>query len=303
LAQRESPASIIASMTGYARVSARQGSRSLTIEITAVNNRFLKLHYRLPDHLQPLRSRFEAAIKEQVARGALTVAVQHDAPETAFGVTFRHDLARHYVETLRAFSREVGLAPPPDLGFLPGLPGVFQDREVAPLPDKDEVAFVMTTLDRALATLVADRRREGRRLVQDVKKRLRGIRSELKAIGKLAPAVVQIFSRRLQERMNEMLAGSGYTARPEDILREVAIQAERVDVTEEIIRLESHLDHLASILREGGECGKRLEFLLQEIHREVNTIGSKAGTTDISPRVVAAKAEVEKIREQIQNLE
>jgi len=290
-------------MTGYARVSARNGRRRVVVEITTVNNRFLKLQFKLPEHLQALRQKLEESIKRRVMRGSLTLTILHDRPDELTSVAFNRELARRYVREFKTFARELGLEPPRSLDFLTSLPGLFQSAETMTKVSPEDTALIEATLEKAIDRLVTDRRREGRSLARDLKRRHRILVREVKAIRQRAPAVVESFSRRFLERMNEMLASIGHQATPEDILHEVAAYAERVDITEELTRLAAHLAHFADLLDKGGECGKRMEFLLQEIHREVNTIGSKAGSTDISPHVVAIKGEVEKIREQVQNIE
>jgi len=290
-------------MTGYARVSARDGNRRIVVDIAAVNNRFLKLQFKLPEQLQSLRQKLEETIKKRVMRGSLTITILHDPPEEALAITFNRELARRYARELEAFARELGLEPPRSLDFFTNLPGLFQSTETLTTVSAEDSALILDTVEQSLGRLETDRRREGRSLARDLTRRHRQLVKQVKAIQKRAPAVVESFSRRFLERLNEMLANIGHQAAPEDILREVATYAERVDITEELTRLEAHLEHFADILAKGGECGKRLEFLLQEIHREVNTIGSKAGSTDISPHVVAIKGEVEKIREQVQNIE
>jgi uncharacterized protein (TIGR00255 family) len=297
------PSAPISSMTGYGRATVRDRGQRITVEITSVNNRFLKVHLRVPDTLQVLRKAFEERIKTRVVRGSLAVTLAHESDDEVPKLVLNRALARRYVEDLTVLARELGLEPPRDLGVLAGLPGLLQAPD--PLPDlpPEQVQPFLEALDRALDRLVADRRREGRSLVRDLARRHRVLQKEVRAIRRKAPAVVEAFSRRLLDRINETLAAAGHRAEPADTLREVAAYAERVDITEELTRLDAHLEHFSELLAAGGECGKRLEFLLQEIHREINTIGSKAGSTAVSPHVLTVKSEAEKIREQVQNLE
>ncbi|MBN2492410.1 MAG: YicC family protein [Planctomycetes bacterium] len=299
----QGPSAPISSMTGYGRASLRARGERITVEITAVNNRFLKLQVGLPEALQGLRKPFEERIRARVVRGAVAVTLSHESSEAAPRLALDRTLARRYVEDLTELARELGLEPPRDLGLLAGLPGLLQAPPPPPELTADRVGPFLAALDTALDRLAADREREGRILARDLARRRRILAREVRAVRKLAPAAVEAFSLRLLDRIRELLGAAGAKAEPADVLREVAAYAERVDVTEELTRLEAHLEHFASILEAGGECGKRLEFLLQEIHREINTIGAKAGSAAVSPHVLTIKSEAEKIREQLQNLE
>ena len=293
----------ISSMTGYGRALSKDSGHHVLVEITSVNNRFLKLQFKMADHLQALRQKFEDLVKKHVVRGSLTLNILFETPRALPGITVNKDWARKYVRDLKALSRELGLAMPDDIGFLASVPGLFHAPERLPALSREDTRLLRETLDRALDKLVADRQREGRSLVRDIRRRQKIMVKEVKAIQKKAPAVMEAFSRRLLERMNDLLRGTGVQAEPTDVLREVASYSDRVDITEELIRLNAHLAHIQTILHEGGECGKKIDFVLQEVHREINTLGSKAGSSAISPNVVAIKGEVEKIREQVQNLE
>lgn len=290
-------------MTGYARVAVRDAERRTAVEITAVNNRFLKIQCKLPDALLSLRQKLEEAVRTRVLRGSLVVSVVHESPATQPRVRLNTELARAFLNEVRDLARELKLDPPRDLDVLARLPGVIQADEASARVTGTEGARILEVLDSALDKLTTDRQREGRSLARDMKQRVQIIGRELKVVRRHAPRVVETFTARLTERMNEFLARVGRSAEPQDILREVAAYAERVDVTEELTRLDTHLGHFRDLLAGGGECGKRIEFLLQEIHREVNTIGSKAGSSEVSPHIVSIKAEVEKIREQVQNIE
>lgn len=290
-------------MTGYGRALSKVSGRHVLVEITSVNNRFLKLLFKMPDPLQALRQKFEDRVKKHLVRGSLTLNILFETSTTLPGIAVHKDWARKYVRDLKALSREVGLKMPEDIGFLAAVPGLFHAPERLPAVSREDTQLLKDTLDRALEKLVADRQREGRSLFQDIRRRQKILVKEVKAIQKKAPAVMEAFSRRLLDRMNDLLRGTGVVAEPADVLREVATYSDRVDITEELTRLNSHLEHVRTLLDAGGECGKKIEFLLQEIHREVNTLGSKAGSSAISPNVVAIKGEVEKIREQAQNIE
>ena len=290
-------------MTGYARAMNKSSTRRILVEITAVNNRFLKLQSKVPDHLQALRLKLEEAVRKHVVRGSLILTIQHESYGTHAGLTINKALARRCVREMKMLCRELGLGMPEDVSFLTTLPGLISTEESLPAISREDTRLLLETLDKALVKLVADRRREGRALVQDLKRRQKQIVKETRAIKKNASSLVEVFSKRLLDRMNDMLRAIGFQAEPAAILHEVAAYSERVDITEELTRLDSHLNHFGDILASGGECGKKIEFLLQEIHREINTLGSKAGNTVISPHVVSIKGELEKIREQVQNIE
>jgi uncharacterized protein (TIGR00255 family) len=298
----------IASMTGYGRASSapagsgKAAGGAIRIEITSVNNRYLKLTLKASDAVQSLRQKIDGALRTHVVRGSVTVAVHYAPPACEGEQLVDRDRLERYVRALDRATKPLGLARPADWSSLTSLPGVFQNEESTPV-DKGETARIIAAVDEAAAALAEDRRREGTLLVRDIRRRLKTVAQSVRAIRRAAPQVVTAFADRLDERMRELMKRAGVEAEPQDVLREIAAFAERVDITEELTRLDAHVGHFEDILQAGGECGKRIDFLLQEIQREVNTIGSKAGNTDISPHVVRVKGEVEKIREQVQNIE
>lgn len=301
----------LASMTGYGRAvrplpSGRKKNasvREVVAEASSVNNRFLKLSIKAPDHLQALRPKIEGVVKRHVTRGSVSVSVYHPLATDDAVATLDRAVAAHYATEIRGLCDDVGVEPPVDWSVLLTLPGVLRDDARSATVSAAEAKIVLAAVDDAMAALAADRVREGAALARDLAKHRRTLGRELKALVRAAPRVAERYEARLLERVNDALARVGHSAEPSDVLREVAIYADRADVSEELARLDAHLAHFDETLAAGGECGKRFDFLLQEIQREVNTLGSKTGTTDISARVVALKSAIEKIREQIQNVE
>ncbi len=301
----------LASMTGYGRAvrplpagrKKHAPAREVVVEASSVNNRFLKLSIKAPDHLQALRPKIESVVKRHLTRGSVTVSLYHPLATDDAVATLDRAIAAHYAAEIRGLCRDVDVDPPTDWSVLLTLPGVVRDDARGATIPAAETKVVLGAVDDAVAALATDRVREGAALGRDLAKHRRTLGRELKALVRAAPRIASRYETRLLERVNDALARIGHSAQPADVMREVAIYADRADVSEELARLDAHLVHFDETLAAGGECGKRFDFLLQEIQREVNTLGSKTGTTDISARVVTMKSAIEKIREQIQNLE
>ncbi len=287
----------IKSMTSYGSFE----GQGLRIEVRTLNSRFLDLKIRLPR----LLSNMEPEVREMVARfmgrGRVEVAVYMDESvlKKEF-LTLDKEMAETYKRLLEELKLSLGL--PGEVG----LDDLLGFREIFRLPEGEEVAAhsidaLREGLSQALAHAVEMRINEGGTLADDLMERLDRIRSLLGEVSSAAPGVVMDNFARLKEKVAELLDDAPL---PEErILQEAALFAERVDITEELVRLESHIDGFARALDGGGQVGKRLNFLLQEMGREVNTIGSKCQDGGISSSVVEMKLELEKMREQVQNLE
>ena len=288
-------------MTGYGRGAAERGRRRVTIEIRSVNHRFLDVKVRGPA-LEPAVEEIVAGkVRDRMERGAVIAVVRLES-RAAAGLHIDRDAARAAHAALRELAAELGTAPP-GLDLVVAQPGVIGAPEHA--GDDDELlAAIGAAADAAIDALVEMRDAEGAVLARELVGRAETLRAMVAELATGADAVPAETRRRLDERLRRLLADVDAAVDPARLAQEVALLADRADVTEELVRLGSHLDQLAAVVAgENGPVGRRLDFLLQEIGRELNTIGSKSPSAEIVNRVVTAKVELEKLREQAQNVE
>jgi uncharacterized protein (TIGR00255 family) len=294
--------SLIRSMTGFGRAESTSETYVLTVEARSVNHRHLDVALRLPKSLASVEPEARKLITSRVERGRVDVQVQvAPAPGRAdHQVVVDASLARQYVERARALGAEVGLDGDVDLAWVLERPGVFRVEDVEPPDPATLWPELATTLGRALEQLTAQRAAEGASLAGEMHALLLQLESEVARVAERAPVAAARREGRLRDRIRALVGDALDETR---ILTEAAAWAEKTDVAEELARLRSHVDQFRSILDKGGPLGRRLDFLIQELHREVNTIGSKADDLEVSHAVVAAKGVIEKMREQTQNLE
>lgn len=292
---------MVRSMTGFGRGEASGEAGKITVEIKAVNHRFSEVLFRMPRQFGALEERARKLILAQVTRGRLEVYISWEASAEARGVKVDKDLALAYYNALKQLAGEIGSNSEISLDTLARLPDVLSvcDAEVT---DDQIWAVLEPALHQAVAHLVAMREREGAALLADLTERLDRIAEFRAGLVTRAPQVVQEYRERLERRLGELLP-QGNAVDPQRLAQEVAIFADRADITEEIQRLASHIEQFRQALQSGDAVGRKLDFLVQELGREVNTVGSKANDAAITAAVVAAKSELEKIREQVQNLE
>ena len=290
----------VRSMTGYgAAAEAIPGGR-LTIELRSVNQRFLDVRVTAPREYAPWEGTCRELVGKQVSRGRVEVYVNRTAPARGrTRVVLNVEAARDYATAWRRVATELAIEGDLELGLLRGSE-IFETVEM-PRDLRGEFPAAGRALARALATLDRARRREGRNLQHDMQARV----ARLVAIERTIRAHAAAVAGELQTKVNDRLQGllKGSTVDPARVAQEVAYLAERSDITEELVRLRSHLDELRKLVGAGGPVGKQIEFLLQETHREINTIGSKVNQLEITRLVVEAKGEVERLREQVQNVE
>ena len=297
---------MIRSMTGYGRAEGRHKNTPITVEVRSVNHRHSEVVAKLPRALQAHEDRVRNLVQSRVARGRVDVAVSFSGErDPGRGLVLDRPLARRYLMLLKELQRELGLKGAPDVALLAGFRDIIKPAELA-AEDPRVVRAAEKVLEQALKALDRMRRHEGRLLERDLLARLQEIAGRLRMIGLRLPAIVQERQGRLQERVNRLLESTGGGKDGVDqgrVAQEVALLADRSDVSEELTRLGSHLDQFRNFLRKSEPVGRSLDFLLQEMNREVNTIGSKIGDTAVTQEIVALKAEFEKIREQVQNVE
>ena len=292
---------MIRSMTGYGRGQQLLHGRSITVEIRSVNHRYFEFSCRTPRGCAFLEDRLKRTLQQAISRGKVEVSLTLQTVESRGGaVAVDHALAGQYLTALRALAAEYGLTDDLTLSTVARLPDLFtvcRGEE-----DEEELAAdVLSVLQEALDRFVAMREAEGERLRADVLSRLFTLEEHLAFVEERSPQTVAEYRARLTAKLNELLGGA--VADEARILTEAAIVADRLAVDEETVRLHSHIAQLRGILDCAEPVGRKLDFLVQEMNRETNTIGSKCSDTAIDGHVVEMKSEIEKIREQIQNIE
>jgi uncharacterized protein (TIGR00255 family) len=291
----------VRSMTGYGSAMAAIPGGRLSVELRSVNQRFLDVRVTAPREYAPWEASCRELVAKSVARGRVEVYVNRNAPARGkTRVVLNVEAARDYAAAWRRIASELGIEADLDLGLLRGSE-IFETVEL-PRDLHTEFPIATRVLGQALATLDKARRREGKHLQQDMQARIARLGAIEKEIRSHAATVAGDLATKVNDRLQSLLKGA--TVDPARVAQEVAYLAERSDVTEELVRLRSHLDALKKLLTGGGgSIGKQIEFLLQETHREINTIGSKVNQLEITRLVVEAKGEVERLREQVQNVE
>jgi len=292
---------MLKSMTGFGAGRARAGDEETSVEVRAVNHKHLDLKVRLPRELASLEPVVAQAVRARCSRGTVEVAVRRVSKLPTGSVpSVDPALARAWREAFRELARVLELPDLPTVSQVASQPGVIRLEE-AGVDLESAGQALQAALAQALEALVAMREREGRALQDDLLERLGRVAALAGEIAALAPRTVEAFRARLHERVAELLRGV-----PVDetrLLQETALFAERTDVAEEATRFASHLEQFRALLASPEPAGRRMDFLVQEMNREVNTTGSKSQSVEISTRVVELKAELERIREQVQNVE
>ncbi|MGE0403594.1 MAG: YicC/YloC family endoribonuclease [Kofleriaceae bacterium] len=292
------------SMTGFGRGVAEHAGLRATVDVRAVNHRFLDLKLRGAQVSPPVEEAIASRVRGAIERGSVSVSV-HVARQGggAARVTIDHAAAEAVHAELSALAQKLKMAAP-DLALVLAQPGVVVTEEHE-TDDAQIAAQVATALEAALAQLDAMRRAEGTALATELRTRFGELATLRARVATLAATLPQQLTKRLQERVRRLLeeADVDPSLGPTRMAQEIALLADRSDVTEELVRLSSHLDQATALITGTGSVGRRLDFLVQEIGRELNTIGSKSTLTEISAAVVDAKAVLEKVREQVQNVE
>jgi len=290
------------SMTGFGKREMLSQGTMVGVEIRSVNHRFCEIMARLPKTLSSMELNLKEQIKQVCERGRVEVmvTVNGGSASTKKMVQFDRELARRYIQGLKGLQRECQLTGTIDVNVVAGFRDLFSvTEETVPLKDMSKVVGGLT--QKALGDLEKMRKKEGAVLQKDLTQRLQAIEGRLRTVQHRIPLSLKVSGVRLKGRVAKLLEGQSVNM--DRVAQEIAMLAERSDVTEELTRLQSHVAQFRTALKEKVPVGKRLDFLLQEMGREVNTIGSKANDGDISSEVVELKSELEKIREQVQNIE
>lgn len=289
------------SMTGFGRGEGVGPAGRIVAEAKAVNHRFSEVVFRMPRQFSALEDAAKKVIQGRIARGRVDVFVSWEAAAQARGVKVDKELAIAYYSALKELGEEIGSKSELTLDTLAKLPDVLTVAD-AEVTAEDLWPPFEAAVTQAVENLVAMREREGQALVADVAARIDRIESLGSVIAAQAPNVVEDYRQRLTRRLEELLP-QGNTVDPQRLAQEVALFADRSDISEEIQRLGSHIAQFRQALHSDESVGRKLDFLVQEIGREINTMGSKANDASITAQVVEAKTELEKVREQVQNIE
>lgn len=292
---------MLKSMTGYGRAESSKGALEFSVEIRSGNNRFREIILRLPQSLQPSEDRIRSIVSSRLRRGRIEVSIQiKDNGDKGLNLELNRPLVRAYATIFNELNEELGCKQPIDLSFFSQLKDtIIVKQDSVDLeriwPDLKDV------LDKALLSLETMRMDEGKALEEDFLVRLNRIKGDIEEIRNRAKVTVEEYRDKLIQKINKLIEGIDIAE--DRLMQEVALMADRSDITEELIRVESHLEQFRSYMNQDDLIGRRLDFLLQEINREVNTMASKAADSFVSQLVVDIKAELERLREQIQNVE
>jgi uncharacterized protein (TIGR00255 family) len=292
-------------MTGYGEARYQGDQLSLSVELRALNNRYLKVSLRAPDPYHLLEAEFEKLIRRNIKRGTIQVHLRCDRQSAAEDFRLNTIALASYVKQVSEVSKQLGLTDHGQalLGQVLMLPGVVPEAVGRTHQLHDDWPIIEKALQQAIDQLQIMRKDEGNAMAQELLSLRDHIAKHLDVIRTLIPQVVTTFRDRLHERVKTLLSEHDVQIDRNDLIREVSIFAERSDIAEEVTRLSTHLQHFQEIMNEDESPGRKLEFLTQEMGRETNTIGSKASDVEISKQVVEIKGTLEKIRELIQNVE
>lgn len=292
---------MIKSMTGFGRGEHEEFGRSYTVEVKSVNHRYSDISVKLPKQLSYLEDTIRKFVSDHISRGKVDVYItQNKYSEDEIRVTIDHALVSSYMKSLAELRDTYKLEDDITVSNVSRFPDLLTVDRVE--DDKDKVWNTLSVaMEKSLDNLTEMRKVEGKKLFEDLTKRAAYIRSMVDEIKQRSPIVVQEYKTKLEERIKQLLGD--VPVDEERLAQEVAIFADKSSITEEIVRLYSHIDQLLSIMNEDVPVGRKLDFLVQEMNREINTIGSKASDIIITRYVVDVKSEIEKIREQIQNIE
>ena len=292
---------MIKSMTGFGRCEVEEGNRKVTVEMKSVNHRYLDVNIKMPKKLSFFESSIRNELKNYVQRGKIDIFISYeDFSENNVCIKYNKELAAEYLKYLRDMSAEFGLDDDIRVSTLSRYPEVFSMEEQ--MVDEEEIWKVLSkAIDGAAENFVETRIKEGKNLADDLIAKLDNMLEHVAFIEERSPQLMDEYRRKLEDRVKELLGDANVDENR--LLTEVTIFADKVCVDEEIVRLKSHIETTKQTLIDGGSIGRKLDFIAQEMNREANTILSKANDLDISNRGIELKTEIEKVREQIQNIE
>ena len=294
---------MIRSMSGYGRGAAEGEGLCISFEVRSVNHRFCRIGLHLPAELSFFEVAAQKSIAQRVDRGKVDVTAAVRGPRGAAEVQVNQELAAAYRSSLEELAGQLGVPAELDLATLTGLPGVISTQTTPQLDPERHLDIARRALADALDALDTMRATEGAHLAADMSSRFALVAAKVEQISEVASDLPSRYRDVLAARIEALVDDSNGELDPSRVAQEVAYYADRSDITEEVVRLRSHLDKAGNMIADGGSVGRSLEFLLQEMHREINTIGAKAKVVEIGDTVVELKSELERVREQVQNIE
>jgi uncharacterized protein (TIGR00255 family) len=290
------------SMTGFGRAARRDRRIDIEVEARSVNHRFLSVKVSLPEGLGRYESEVERSVRRRLARGSVNVSVTLKSLEDEGVALPDAERVRRVYKRLDAIRKELGLKGEISLDTLLSLPPLWNGADAASRAAAEAWPAVKKLVEEAVEELADARSREGEAIRRDMLSRLDAIEESRRRIRERAPAVLEAYSRKLDERISGILASKGLDVKA-DLAKEIALYADRIDVTEELQRLGQHVESFRKIVKTGGQIGRKLDFTIQEMVREINTLASKAADSEISALAVQVKSELEKLKEQAENIE
>ena len=294
---------MLLSMTGFGEAHCHHDGLAVAVEVRTINSRYFKLSVRASEGYGALEAQIEGAVRQRVRRGTIQVNLRIERARSPEDYRINSEVLERYRQQIESLGQHWNLAGGVSLESMLALPGVVEEATSVTPDATEDWPVIAQTLDQALQHLATMRTDEGRAMAADLRANCQTIAQCLGRIEQRAPLVVQAYRQRLQERLDTALADHEIQLQPADLIREVSVFADRADISEEIVRLRSHLEQFDTTMDTSESCGRKLEFLSQEMFRETNTIGSKANDVEIAKEVIEIKAAIERIREMIQNVE
>ena len=291
---------MIKSMTGFGRGNYENDGRIYSIEIKSVNHKYTDINVRIPRFLNSMEDKIRKKISSAISRGKVDVFVNFENySNKGTKIRINKDLAKEYISELKKLSEETGVRFDISVIDVSKLPEILKIEDI----DDDELIAreLMQALDEAIENFIKMREIEGEKLVQDIEKRIYLIREKVNEITDFSGNIVEEYMKKLEIRVNELLKPG--TVDENRLMQEIVIFSDKSSIEEELTRLRSHISQFLTLIKKESPIGKKLDFLIQEMNREINTIGSKANCLEITNRVIEIKTEIENIREQIQNIE
>ena len=291
---------MIKSMTGFGRGKYENEGRTYTVEIKSVNHKYSDISVKLPRFLNSIEDRIRKRVAEVISRGKVDVYISFENYSSrGTNIRINRELAKEYLNELKLLSEDAGIAYDVNVIDITKFPEILKLED-----DEDEELIaneLMVALEKALENFVAMREIEGAKLIEDIENRIHVIEGKVEEITKFSSTLVEEYIQKLETRVKELMKDN--VVDESRLMQEIVIFSDKSSIEEELTRLASHISQFLNLIKESSPIGKKIDFLIQEINREVNTIGSKANCLDITNRVIEIKTEVENIREQIQNIE
>jgi uncharacterized protein (TIGR00255 family) len=294
---------MLKSMTGFGRAEYKDGGLHVQVEVRCVNNRYLKITSSVSDPLLAYQEQLEGHLREKIHRGSVHLDVRYRAAGEAPTYRLNLETLKGYYRTLQELRKEMGPEGEVPLASLFSLPGICEKGEEPGKEVEAQLPLLESLINKALEKLQEMRTQEGKALQEEILRCKRQIERLLARLAKKAPQVVESYKERLHKRVSQLLEGTTAEVTENDLVREAAFFAERSDITEEIARLKSHLQQIDEVTKVEAPAGRRMEFIVQEMFREANTMGSKVGDGEMLRDVIDVKMEIEKIKEQVFNVE